>query len=1351
MLWRGGFSFWVVLALIGFTHALLIVGPKSLRANRDYTVVVSNFYGKLNKADLLLRLQGEDDKGQTLLNLTRTIDVRLNTRKDVVFQIPPITSDGYFKITIEGVRGFVYNEEVELEYLDKSISGLIQLSKPVYKPGDSVQFRVIVLDPDLKPPSGLKMVIVSVQDSVGNNIRKWSDAQLYNGVFEGQLDIAPSPLLGTYNIKVEANNKPLVSKPFEVKEYVLSTFKMDVFPTVMPLEEHQALNLTITANYYFGKPVIGTVKVQLYDGDNNLELSKTYDVNGMLQVYLPFTAELILFEKQQDFKVNVSFIEQYTNRTVSKEHHITMYKHKYQVTLRKHRPAFYPGSTFQYQLKIENHDGTPAKGVTVHVRIDGLQLAIGSEQSYTSDDTGTIDLPFDSAALTEPADIIVSLNQQEVLHETIERMEQRMDTYITVQSNSSNAGLNQKIKIDVACSDHMTFLAYYVVSKRNIVDAGFIRLNKVPKHRFQLVASGKMVPRSQIIVVTVANNMIVHGYVNIEFEEFSNNFDLRMKQNEVSPGSQIELLVTGPQRAYVALASYDQSLLQHGREHDIAREDIWKFVDNFNTIESDDYETFHSMGLFVRSLEEFKVDRAQEKTGRQGVSGRGSTFPVSFRTNFLESWMWKNITIPRTGGSALIEKVPDTTTSWYLTGFSIDPVHGLGMMKRPIQFTTVQQFYIVDNLPYSIKRGEAVVLQFTLFNTLGAEYFADVTLHNMANQIEFVGQPAGEASYTKTYTVPPNVGIPVSFLVKARHLGEMLVRVETSIMQGLERDAIEKIIRVLPESLPKTKTTTRFFSHETYLNQSFLIDLDIDKNADPNSVKIDFFVIPNVLSKVVKNLGHLLNSPAGSGEQNMIHFVPNVIVLDYLKTIGSKHTSNMQKATRLLLRCYQRQLQFRQPDGSFGVWKDQGGSVFLTAFVAKSMKPAAKYLDEIDQEMVAKAFEWLSTKQQEDGSFIEIGSIFYSDMQSGSRQNIALTAYVLIAFLEKGKEAFERLTVIERGMHYIASHIENITDPYDLSIATYALWLNNHSHKNTALKRLIEKSVESNTKRYWPRESNQIETTAYALLAYVEAGKYPEGVAIMRWLVKQRYATGSFPRTQDTFVALKALTKLAEKIFPKSNNYVIKLEHAQERKEFTVNSANISFVSAERLPNTIKDLKVTFTGTGTALVQVAYQYSTNVLQSSNRFNIAVTRMDTTSSFVLKLHICSSFEPAWPGEHSNMALVEVNLPSGYVVDTNCISQATTVNPIREKEILYGATSVVLYYDNMGNERNCFVITAYRRFKVALRRPAYVKVHDYYNPNFFAITAYEVDQQELCDLCDSDECISTCPRGAGRPHV
>uniref|UniRef100_A0A2M4B9N5 TEP1-F n=1 Tax=Anopheles marajoara TaxID=58244 RepID=A0A2M4B9N5_9DIPT len=1329
----------VLLSLISVCQAVLIVGPNTIRPSSNYTVVLNNIHQKQGKADLLVRLDGHDGTGRTLLNLTKTAFVR-RANKMITFEIPGNAPAGYYKLSINGLGGFNYNEEVELEYIPKSISGLIQLSKPVYKPGDSVQFRVILLDPDLKPPSVLKMVTVIVQDSFGNNIRKWSDAPLYSGVFEGQLDIAPSPLLGSYNVKVEANNEELVSKSFEVKEYVLSTFDVDVSPTVVPLEVHQALNLTIVANYYFGKPVIGKAKFQLYDEDDNLELSKEYDVNGMLQVYLPFANPPYIQESEQDFKVNVSFTEQYTNRTVTKQHHITVYKDKYQVTLTKNRP---PGSTFQYQLKIKNHDGTPAKEVTVHVRVVGLKLALSSEHSYTSDDTGTIELPFDPAASTDPMEISVSLDQREVLQETIKPTEQRTNQFIRIQSNSSNTSLNQKIKIDVTCSDRMTFLAYYIVSKRTIVDAGFIRLNQVSKYRFQLGASDKMIPRSKIIVVTVANNIIVHDYVDIEFEEFSNNFELRLEETEVSPGSEIELLVTGPQRAYVALASYDQSLLEHGREHDIVREDIWKFIDELHTTETNDYDYFQSMGLFVRSLDEFKMNTlAQEKSSRVGSSGRTSTFPVSFRTNFLESWMWKNFTIPRTGCSTLIEKVPDTTTSWHVTGFSIDPVHGLGMMKKPIQFTTVRQFYIVDNLPYSIKRGEAVLLQFTLFNTLGAEYFADVTLHNMANQIEFVGRPPGEASYTKTYTVPPDVGVPVSFLVKARHLGEMLVRVETSTMRGTERDAIEKIVRVLPESLVKRKSITRFFSHETYLNQSFLFELEINKKVDPSSVKIDFYVIPNVLSKVVKNLGNLLSSPAGSGEQNMIHFVPNVIVLDYLTTIGSKEITIMQKATRLLLRCYQKQLQFRQPDGSFGVWKDQGGSVFLTAFVAKSMKPAAKYLNEIDQDMLSKAFDWLSAKQQENGSFVEVGPIFYSDMQSGSRQSIALTSYVLIAFLENGNEAYRNSTIIDRGMHYIASHMENITDPYDLSIATYALWLGDHRLKTIALKKLIEHSTESNVKRYWPRDSNQIETTAYALLSFILAGKNVEGVAIMRWLVDQQYSTGSFAHTQDTFIGLQALTKLAERISPSRNDYSIQLTHAHARTNFHVTSTDIDKLHYSGIPSTVRMLTLDVAGLGFGMLQVAYEYQMDLFNFKKRFNLTVDKLNSTADVVLKLHICTSFIARLADERSSMALVEVTFPSGYVTEDSLIVEAPGINPIQKIEILYGATTAVLYYDNMGTENNCFEITAYRRFKVALKRPAYVKVHDFYKPTHNAIQVYGGDKQNICEICEGEECPVTC---------
>uniref|UniRef100_A0A2M4B9P0 TEP1-F n=2 Tax=Anopheles marajoara TaxID=58244 RepID=A0A2M4B9P0_9DIPT len=1349
--------FFSFLLFVSVSQAVLIVGPKTFRANRDYKMVIHNFYKGANKVDLLMSFEGRDEDGNILLNITKSTDIRKNTNKLVSFKMPEHVVPGYYKLTIDGQNGFAFNSEAELIYLNKTIAALIQFSKPAYKPGDSVEFRVVVLDPNLKPPSEDTMVNVTVKDSIGNIIGRWSDTPLSNGVFEGQIDLATSPLPGTYSIEVEANGEKLVSKTYEVKEYVLSTFDVNVYPTTVPLEEHKMLNLTIEANYYFGKPVIGTVKMQLVEENvgekknaSNHPFIREWDVNGLLQVTIPYVTVLNEVEDKRNINLNITFTEQYTNRTVTKEHQITVYKHKYKVTLEEKNLELHRNAPYKASLLIADQDGVPATGVAVQVQVDGLDnvLVLNS----TSDKKGFIGLYFDPPASVDAVNITVSIGKERIFFETIKRAEHLVTGNIEIELKSA-AQLNKMLKAVVKCTTRGSFFAYFVIAKGNIVDSGSYSLGQVTRHSIQFNVTEPMVPKFKLIVATVSNNIIVYDYVDVVVKEFLNNFDIRIaadKSDTFRPDNQIEFNLVGRPEAYVALASYDKSVLQHGSSHDIGLDDIWRVFEGFHSPESNQFDVFQSMGLFVRVLDELQLERSPVRSSARGARQVGENAEthrlVAYRTDFPESWLWKTLALPSSGRTTIVEQLPDTTTSWYLTGFSVDPVYGFGIIKKPLQFTTVQPFYIVDNLPYSVKRGEAVLLQFTLFNTLGAEYSADVTMYNVANQIEFVGQPKAKSSLKKTLSVPPNVGVPVAFLVKPKKLGDMVVRLEASIMLGAEKDALERIVRVLPESLVHTRMISNLVAHKTYTTE--LIDIPLDFGSEPelDSIVIDFSVTPSVLTNVIENLGKLLAVPTGCGEQNMIRFVPNVVVLDYMHAISSKEYAIMDKAKRYLQTGYQNQMRYRKRDGSFGVWKHGAGSIFLTAFVGKSMKTAAKYIY-VNHYQMDLAYVWLASKQKPSGRFDEVGPVFHTDMQGGLRQGLALTSYVMIAFLENAQQADWHRTVVERGMRYIAHNVFTTNDVYDLAIATYALWLNRHHDRVRAIDRLAELSTkqQNGQQLYWSRQSNQIETTAYALLAFVEAKRYTEGVAIMRWLVNQRYATGSFPRTQDTFVALKALTKLAEKTFPTGNNYLIQLEHAQERKEFTVNSANISFASAERIPNTIKDLKVTFTGTGTALVQVAYQYSTNLLQSSNRFKLEVTKKPTTSSFVLKLLICSSFEPTWPDERSNMALVEVNLPSGYVVDSNSISEATAENPIREKEILYGATSVVLYYDNMGNERNCFVVTAYRRFKVALRRPAYVKVHDYYNPSFYAIKAYEVDRQELCDLCDSSECFSTCQRG------
>uniref|UniRef100_A0A182TMV6 Alpha-macroglobulin receptor-binding domain-containing protein n=1 Tax=Anopheles melas TaxID=34690 RepID=A0A182TMV6_9DIPT len=146
----------------------------------------------------------------------------------------------------------------------------------------------------------------------------------------------------------------------------------------------------------------------------------------------------------------------------------------------------------------------------------------------------------------------------------------------------------------------------------------------------------------------------------------------------------------------------------------------------------------------------------------------------------------------------------------------------------------------------------------------------------------------------------------------------------------------------------------------------------------------------------------------------------------------------------------------------------------------------------------------------------------------------------------------------------------------------------------------------------------------------------------------------------------------------------------------------------------------------------------------HRFELDLQKQNTNSNNELRLNVCANYVPSLIDSRSNVALVEVTLPSGYVVDHNPISEQTTENPIQNIRILYGGTSVILYYNSMGSERNCFTVSAYKRFKVALKSPAYVVVYDYYETIRSAIEVYEVDKQYVCEICEEEDCPAECKK-------
>lgn len=116
----------------------------------------------------------------------------------------------------------------------------------------------------------------------------------------------------------------------------------------------------------------------------------------------------------------------------------------------------------------------------------------------------------------------------------------------------------------------------------------------------------------------------------------------------------------------------------------------------------------------------------------------------------------------------------------------------------------------------------------------------------------------------------------------------------------------------------------------------------------------------------------------------MINFVPDIVILDYLKKARLLTPELEKKIIHYMEVGYQTELSFKRADGSFSAFGnlDKDGSTWLTAFVLKSFLMAKQYLPIIDDKIINQAANWLIQRQVSDGSFDEPGEVhckFYSN------------------------------------------------------------------------------------------------------------------------------------------------------------------------------------------------------------------------------------------------------------------------------------------------------------------------------------------------------------------------------------
>lgn len=1347
------------------SQGLSVIGPKLIRPFTPYTVAFANSLPRDAKLEVVL--EGPTD-GTSVLSGTAKLVVSRRTGKSHTFEVGEIPN-GEYRLSIKSLStDFSFNEEIDLIYDGKTESLFVQLDKPVYKPGDMLRFRVVVVDVNTRPVTNIKTVQVKLTDKEENSIMEWPFGRLYNGVFEASLQLASSPVLGNWTLTVTAGSSK-VKKQFEMKEYTLPKYYIKVYPTEVLLASKKQVKLAVETAYTFGRPLDGTLTVDLFLEDihkRNPDHSVTKRIEGRTSVEFDLKDEVEVEDDSifTDVWARVSVMETFTNKTETILRSIPVYKNPYTITVIKSELMFRARMKYNMQLEIKDHNGVPAKGGTtasVTIMYDGGNF---DEMTMNSEVDGKGMIPLELTPPIGATILHMRVNYDSFEYDKFDEIhaaQSRSNQFITVTLNLKKYKVrpNKEVLFEVSCTERISHFSYILVARGSIIDSGNVNVFSKQKTSFRYRLLPQLAPKAKLIVSYTNSEFLLFDELDLDFDVFNNDFEFTLDHevgNDYHPGQDIYVDLKAANDSYIAFHAIDQSVLHLGRDgHVFSRDDVLENLSQYGATESNEFDPFHTMGLFLRTTAQVDFPYTRQQLSRFGgsVFGKSVQKAIHIRTVFPETWLWKNYTMDgRNSKMTVSSVVPDTITSWAVTGFALSPTYGLGIMKEPREFTVNQPFYIIANLPYSIKRDEVVVIHVTVFNFLGNTLTTDVTLFNKNDEIEFVEKSSDDPTRrTKAIIVPGNNGKPISFLIKAKKLGEIAIKIQA--VNPLKTDSVEHMLRVIPESHVHEKNEARFIDLPKNTMQKFQIQVNIPRDIDPGSAKIKFTLDPDILGTAIKNLESLIRLPTGCGEQNMMRFVPNIVVLDYLSETGTIQDDIKEKAIGYLRSGYQNQMRYKLSDGSFGIWASSRGGTFLTAFVAKSLKIADKHMS-VDIGVVDNAFAWLARKQQSDGRFTEVGDVAHADMQGGLRStSYALTAYVLAAFLETKSIADAHSNVVRKSANYLVNNLDNMNNVYDLALTTYALSLQKPTNTNFQkfFDKLVESSVYDSTKkeRSWSYKSLGVEIAGYALLSYVQRDQILDATPIMRWLTSQRYDLGGFPGTQDTYVGLKALAKFAAKASAHKNDYRVTVRPKREKLLTFDIDKKILNVQEMDIDSSSRSIDVEVSGIGKGVFQVAYQYYQNILKEKSSFDLSVTLMNTTTYYMQHLHVCIKFNPKEAYQYSNMVLAEVFFPSGIVADEDAVKDLSPNNAIRKTELRFGGTSLVVYYTKLGVEQNCFTVTAERRFKVALHRPTYVVVYDYYDnkqSDRFAIQSYEGKVMQLCDVCEDEDCETlACPPG------
>ncbi|MCQ3937370.1 MAG: hypothetical protein DPW18_10025 [Chloroflexi bacterium] len=1018
----------------------------------------------------------------------------------------------------------------------KSYLTYIYTERPLYRPGQTVNFKVILRKDDDVKYSLLETgtpVDVQVKDARGNVIATYEMATNEFGTIHGSVDISEGAMLGEYKIEAEVEGV-IFEESFKVEDYRKPDYQISI-TSLQPEKQDrfvqgEEVRLQIHAAYYFGEPLANAkLDVDVMEGYSPLAISLSTslktdeDGNAILSFKAPFnfnsyeSSTWWRRQNPQTIQLTAS-IDDGSNQSVAAVHQFLVYPAAEILSLNTDGYFFKPNQPFSVSIRVTNLFEQPIVGRDVSLTIhpwNRENYKFGSViQSFSlqTDSQGQAaqELVFPSSGYYQ-----LSLHARDA---DGHKMETRRVVYVFKQNDRwFTTRQTDQIQILAERDSYKPYekarfmiestfsgLALITFERGSVINSKLIELT-APLTVFETDVIPEHAPNVYVTVHAwqpAAEDVYRYGYLDlwttdadsylriddtqIRVDASAKELDIRITTDKQTyqPGETVTATINvkdsqgNPAPAELSLAVVDES--------------IYALASEF---EPDIFDAFYGPRQHtVATSDSMSPYRVIMEGGRGGGGGGGA---LKTRQDFLDTSAWLPVIQTNENGQGIVTfELPDNTTSWRLTVKAITLKHQVGQAKTNIE--TKKEIFLRPVLPRVLTRGDQATLATFIHNYSPEE--KTLTLQFIAD-----GLKIEDGDEEQTVTLQPGEVMPVGWRIVVDRATPTKIKFIARDEKGV-LDAVEMPMLIQPAAVRDIQTQSGEFTGTLALEVAL-------PAVEMETSQVTLSLHQSMSGTLLNGLEYLIGFPYGCVEQTMSRALPNAVILRASEQLGIGGPNLQRRLEPYIEESISKLYSLQHGDGGWGWWQYDASDEYQTAWVLFGLGIINDSGHTVAPTVLDDAARWLND------------SLRYRDMDPRTR------AYALYSLAAAGRGNLEATqNLVSESIHEL--------DPFSQAALASALHkMGETKQAREILELLAQSATKTKDEVYWSQPAydgvynrktmaSTTRTTAMVLLAYAEIDPQNELVpGMVEYLSSQRRGSYGWGTTNETSFAILALTE----------------------------------------------------------------------------------------------------------------------------------------------------------------------------------------------------------------------------------